>query len=174
MNKVLIVVDMQEDFISGALGTPEARDIVPNVLDKVIEARRSGDMIIFTKDLHYKEEYCQCVEGAFVPPHCIAEENGHWIIPELQPYMDYWATKSTYGYNYWKENFHMGLAKADIIELIGVCTDICVISNALILRSLYPATPIVVDASCCAGTQPALHNMALQVMKSCSIEVINE
>lgn len=173
MNKVLIVVDMQEDFISGALGTLEARNIVPKVLDKVIEARRSGDMIIFTKDLHYEEDYCDFVEGAFVPRHCIAEENGHWIIPELSPYADYWATKSTYGYNFWSD-WNNIFKDADFIEIIGVCTDICVISNALILRSLYPATPIVVDASCCAGTQPALHNMALQVMKSCSIEVINE
>lgn len=173
MNKVLIVVDMQNDFIFGALGTPEARGIVDNVLQKVIEARKSNDTIIFTKDLHYDEDYCDSVESAFVPRHCMANEDGHWIIECLHPYMDYWATKSTYGYAFWDDWNNM-LKDADFIEVIGVCTDICIISNVLMLRSLYPTIPIVVDASCCAGLTPEKHRAALEVMKSCNVEVINE
>ena len=173
MNKVLIVVDMQNDFIFGALGTPEARGIVDNVLQKVIEARQGNDTIIFTKDLHYEEDYCDSVESAFVSRHCMANEDGHWIIECLRPYMDYWVTKSTYGYTHW-EDLPTFIADADFIEVIGVCTDICVISNVLMLRSLYPTIPIVVDESCCAGLTPEKHRAALEVMKSCNVEVINE
>lgn len=173
MNKVLIVVDCQNDFIFGALGTPEARGIVDNVIQKVIEARKSNDTIIFTKDLHYEEDYRDSVESAFVPRHCMANEDGHWIIECLRPYMDYWVTKSTYGYTHW-EDLPTFIADAGFIEVIGVCTDICVISNVLMLRSLYPTIPIVVDASCCAGLTPEKHRAALEVMKSCNVEVINE
>lgn len=173
MNKILIVVDMQNDFVTGALGTPEAREIVPNVLNKVIEARQRNDDIIFTKDLHYEEDYADSLEGAFVPPHCMANENGHWIIEELSPYVDFIATKSTYAYQLWGDWNNM-LDNADMIELCGVCTDICVISNALLLRGIYPSTPIRVDASCCAGLAPEKHKAALEVMKSCNVEVINE
>ena len=173
MNKVLIVVDMQNDFVTGALGTSEARAIVPNVVQKCAEARKSGDTIIFTKDLHYEEDYANSLEGAFVPPHCMANENGHWILTELQPYIDFTTAKSTYGYQFWGDWHHM-FEEVDAIELCGVCTDICVISNALILRSMYPSTPIIVDASCCAGLTPEKHKAALEVMKSCNVEVINE
>ena len=173
MNKVLIVVDMQIDFIYGALGTPEARDIVDNVSQKCTEARMHGDYIIFTKDVHDEEDYSCSVEGAFVPPHCIANESGHWIVPALWSFVENQAIKSTYGYQLWGD-WHSIFEDADVIELCGVCTDICVISNALILRSMYPSTPIVVDASCCAGSKPYLHDAALEVMKSCNIEVINE
>lgn len=173
MNKVLIVVDCQNDFIYGVLGTPEARDIVPNVLNKVIEARQKGNDIIFTKDFHYEKDYACSLEGKYVPPHCIADEDGHWIIEELSPYVDFIASKSTYAYQSWGDWDSM-LDKADTIELCGVCTDICVISNALILRSIYPSTTIIVDASCCAGLTPEKHKAALEVMKSCNVEVINE
>lgn len=173
MEKILIVVDMQEDFISGPLGTPEARNIVPNVVQKCIDARQAFDTIIFTKDLHYEENYFDDLEGKYVPPHCMANQNGHWIIPELQPYADFWATKSTYGYQFWSD-WNNIFKDAEMIELVGVCTDICVISNALLLRGVYPHIPIVVDASCCAGSKPYLHDAALEVMKSCNITIINE
>lgn len=173
MNKVLIVVDMQNDFVYGALGTPQAASIVENVRRKVIQARANNHIIIFTKDIHYKEDYNTLVEGAFVPPHCMASENGHWIIEELKPYIEYMAVKSTYGYQEW-DNWEEFFKEADVIELCGVCTDICVISNALILRSMYPTIPIIVDASCCAGVTVAKHRAALGVMKSCNIEVIND
>lgn len=173
MNKVLIIIDCQNDFIYDKLGTPEARAIVPNVVQKCVEARKNGDTIIFTKDLHYEEDYTNSLEGAFVPPHCIANENGHWIIEELKPYNDYTVVKSTYGYQHWSD-WRPSFENANAIELCGVCTDICVISNALILRSMYPATPIIVDVSCCAGLTPEKHKAALEVMKSCNVEVINE
>ena len=173
MKKVLIVVDCQEDFIYGALGTPEARNIVPKLVDKCNEAQMNGDLMIFTKDLHYKEDYTCSIEGKYVPPHCMANENGHWIIPELLQYPYLQVIKSTYGHQMWdawKDSFK----DTEEIELCGVCTDICVISNALILRSMYPAIQISVDASCCAGLTPEKHRAALEVMKSCNIEVKNE
>ena len=173
MNKVLIVIDCQNDFIYGTLGTPEARAIVPNVVQRCKQARQDEDLIIFTKDVHYEEDYANSLEGAFVPRHCMANENGHWLIEELQNFATCVIVKSTYGYrdwHTWKERFN----KVDAIELCGVCTDICVISNALILRSLYPATPISVDASCCAGLTPEKHQAALEVMKSCNIKIRNE
>ncbi len=179
MNKVLIVVDMQNDFIYGALGTPEARDIVDNVRNKVLEAQRNGDLVYFTKDIHC-EDYNETIEGKCVPPHCREYSEGSEIIPELLELM---ATttypnviaKSTYGSFFWDymQDVWDDLEVSEI-ELCGVCTDICVISNALILRSMYPMTQIRVDSSCCAGLTPEKHRAALEVMKSCNIEVINE
>ena len=173
MNKVLIVVDMQNDFVYGALGTPEVRDIVGNVLNKVLNARQNLDTVIFTKDLHYEEDYGKTIEGTCVPSHCMANENGHWIVEELKPYISNQVVKSTYAYQHW-DDWEDLFKWADIIELCGVCTDICVISNALVLRSMYPTTQIRVDASCCAGLTPEKHKAALEVMKSCNVEVINE
>lgn len=179
MNKVLIVVDMQNDFVYGALGTPEARDIVDNVRDKVLEAQNNGDFVYFTKDIHY-EDYNQTIEGKSVPPHCRADSEGSEIIPELYSLMTTTRypsviSKSAYGSFFWDYmQDTWDDEEVEEIELCGVCTDICVISNALILRSMYPMISIRIDASCCAGTQPALHSMALQVMKSCSIEITNE
>lgn len=173
MNKILIVVDMQNDFITGALGSAEAQIIVPNVVQKCKDAWKNNDTIIFTKDLHYEEDYSCSLEGAYVPPHCIANENGHWIIDELKPYVENTAVKSTYAYQFWGDWHHM-FEDIDAIELCGVCTDICVISNALALRGIYPTIPIIVDASCCAGLTPDRHIAALKVMKSCNVEVINE
>lgn len=173
MKKVLIVVDCQNDFIYGKLGTPEAQAIVPRLVEKCIKASNREDLIIFTKDLHYKEDYDSTIEGQCVPPHCMAHENGHWIIPELLPFGFFQVIKSTYGHQLW-HTWKEAFSETEEIELCGVCTDICVISNALILRSLYPTVKIVVDASCCAGLTPEKHRAALEVMKSCNIEVKNE
>lgn len=174
MNKVLIVVDMQYDFVYGALGTPEARDIVSSVQNKVIEARQNGDTVIFTVDSHNDKEYCGTIEASYVPPHCMDNTMGDLIIPELMRYVDFYARKSTYAFNHWRENYGHDLYNANVIELCGVCTDICVISNTLALRSLYPRTPIWVDANCCAGSTPSKHLAALEVMKSCNVEVYND
>lgn len=174
MNKVLIIVDCQNDFIYGSLGTPEAHDIVNNVTHKIDDARAYGDLVIFTIDKHYgAEAYEACLESKYVPPHCMEDTEGVKIIPELEPFAHYTAHKSTYGYQGW-DNWADHFCCAEVIELCGVCTDICVISNALILRSMYPNTPIRIDASCCAGLTPEKHRAALEVMKSCNIEVINE
>ena len=153
VSKILIVVDMQNDFISGTLGTREAQAIVPNVKKKIKEYVDNGEHVIFTMDTHY-ENYMETLEGQKLPiKHCI---------------------KETFGYLGWKEKFSDYHINKMEIEIIGLCTDICVVSNALILRAMYPNTKITVDASCCAGVTPENHKAALTTMKSCQIDVIGE
>lgn len=168
--KTLIVIDMQNDFINGPLGTPEARAIVPKVKDKINEYRKSGGLIVFTRDTHRKD-YLETNEGKHLPvEHCIAMTSGWKIIDGLSLRSDLFVNKRTFGYTGW-EDF---LYDSTEIELVGVCTDICVVSNALIVKASFPEINITVDASCCAGTTPENHKAALQVMKSCQINVINE
>lgn len=180
--KVLIVVDMQKDFIDGSLGTKEAQAILPNVVSKVREYVLNKDKIIFTKDTH-NENYLKTNEGKHLPiKHCIIGTEGYLINPELMNAIDgissyYVLSKPTFGYINWKHDFdNFSIMTEDEtkleIELCGLCTDICVISNALILKALYPEATIKVDSSCCAGVTPEKHNAALEVMKSCQIEVI--
>ena len=170
--KVLIVIDVQNDFVTGSLGTPEAQAIVPNVVKKVEEYRSRGDVVIFTADTHY-DNYLDTQEGKKLPvPHCIFGTPGYKIIPELQ------AKQSTLEKIYPKESFGY---KWDIcpwmecydVEIIGLCADICVVTNALCLKTCYPDIELTVDASCCAGTTPEKHKAALDVMESCQINVIN-
>ena len=174
--KTLIVIDMQKDFIDGALGTKEAVEIVPKVKQKIAEYVNRGDEIIFTRDTH-SENYLNTHEGKNLPvPHCIKGTEGWEIpsgidIPECR-HID----KTTFGYDCWEfEPFDGEYKVGDIdeIEIIGLCTDICVVSNALILRATYPEFEITVDASCCAGTTPEMHEAALDVMRSCQINIIN-
>lgn len=171
MNKVLIVVDMQNDFITGSLGTKEAQAIILNVVDKVKKAIENEDRVIFTKDTHFGN-YMETLEGEKLPiPHCIKDTEGWEIIPQLQKYTN-GATivpKSTFGYLPWLSWIPRDTEE---IELIGVCTDICVISNALIIRANFPDMRITVDSSCCAGTSIEAHNSTLTVMKCCQIDVI--
>ena len=169
--KTLIVVDMQKDFIDGALGTAEAVAIVPNVKSKIDEYVRRGDEIIFTRDTH-GENYMNTSEGRSLPvPHCIRGTEG-WEIPaELDLPGREHIDKPNFGWKDWDlKNGEARPAFAEI-EMIGVCTDICVVSNALILKALYPETPISVDASCCAGVTPERHFAALEVLKSCQVIV---
>jgi len=181
--KTLIVIDMQNDFVTGPLGTPEARAIVPKIKAKIKEEyNQSTDRIIFTQDSHYLWNWdnpVEKIEMNKVPLHCIKGTPGWCIVDELFPFAGKTIEKGTFGYFNWKTFF----IDPDIsykrfppttIEIAGVCTDICVISNVLILRALFPETQIIVDASCCAGTTPENHKAALEVMKSCCIEVINE
>ena len=174
--KTLIVIDMQKDFIDGALGTKEAVEIVPRVKQKIAEYVSRGDEIIFTRDTHF-ENYLNTHEGENLPvPHCIKGTKGWEIpsdidIPECE-HID----KIAFGYTAW--DFAPADSKRitrdfDEIEIIGLCTDICVVSNALILRALYPENKITVDASCCAGTTPEMHEKALDVMKSCQINIVD-
>lgn len=171
--KVLIVVDMQNDFVSMALGTSEAQTIVPNVVNKINEYKASDNKIIFTRDTHF-DFYMETLEGKKLPvSHCLVGTKGWNIIPEIEvKNEDTVVSKVTFGYNDWKQ--YGWINAADEIELCGLCTDICVVSNALILRATFPDTPIIVDAKCCAGTTPEKHLAALEVMKSCQIDVINE
>lgn len=168
--KVLIVVDMQNDFIDGALGTPEAQAIVLNVKNKVEEYKNNNDLVIFTRDTHYSD-YLETSEGKNLPvEHCIDGTYGWEISEELDytgcPLVD----KLTFGYAYWDMFFQF--EDVEEITLVGLCTDICVISNAMILKAMYPEIKISVDASCCAGVTPASHQNALEAMKMCQIEVI--
>ena len=174
--KVLIVVDMQGDFVDGPLGTQEARDIVPNVIDKIIEYDLSGDSIIFTLDTHFANTYKDSQEGKFLPvEHCIRDTDGWHLQNDIDEVLCdvftevIYLEKTTFGSMEWMENIFLD---TESIELIGVCTDICVVSNALILKACFPEIPIYVDASCCAGVTPEKHKAALEVMKSCQINVI--
>lgn len=168
MKKVLIVVDMQNDFVSGSLGTPEARGIVENIKQRISEYHQKGDRIIFTKDTHY-DNYLETQEGKYLPvKHCIYGTDGWAIVADLDADGCTQVHKPTFGYEHWK-NEDIGMS--DEIELVGVCTDICVITNALLLKTCYPEIKITVDATCCAGTTPEKHRVALEVMRSCQINI---
>lgn len=177
MKKILIVIDMQNDFINGSLGSVDAQKIVPNVKEKINKCIDEDYKIIFTRDTHEKN-YLETFEGKNLPvEHCIFETDGWKVIPELIERVAFYpdvtvVNKPTFGYEGWKEL--LGGIKDCEIELVGVCTDICVISNVLVLRMLYPDCKITVDASCCAGVTRKKHNAALEVMKSCQINVIGE
>lgn len=177
MKKVLIVVDMQNDFVTGSLGTKEAQEIVPNIKHEIDEYLKRGDEVFFTYDTHY-EDYLDTLEGQKLPvKHCIQGEDGWQVIPGLRKIDCLYCnqvrniSKNTFGYIKWKDYIPY-LDESLEIELCGVCTDICVISNALILRAIYPNATIFVDAYHCAGTTPEKHEAALEVMKSCQIDVI--
>lgn len=171
MSRTLIVVDVQNDFVTGSLGTKEAQAIIPNVQKKIQEYVSRGDQIIFTRDTHF-ENYLETNEGKHLPvEHCILGTEGWLIVQGLVPegYPVGYINKETFGYDRWCDKHF-----SDEIELIGLCTDICVISNALILKAMFPKNTIIVDASCCAGVTPDRHKAALETMKSCQIEVIGE
>lgn len=169
MKKTLIVIDMQNDFIDGALGTEEAQAIVPNVKKKIEEYKARGDEIIFTRDSHNKN-YLNTNEGRHLPvKHCITLTHGWEVSSELDDNMCEHIDKTTFGFSYWNEDFNF-----KEVELVGVCTDICVVSNALILKAQFPEINITVDASCCAGVTPESHQAALTTMKMCQINVIGE
>ena len=169
MKKTLIVIDMQNDFIDGALGTKEAQAIVPNVKKKIEEYKVRGDEIIFTRDTHYAD-YLNTNEGKHLPViHCLKGTNGWEISNELDTIGCIFDNKLTFGSTLWKTKY-----KLEEVELVGLCTDICVVSNALILKAQFPEINITVDASCCAGVTPESHKAALTTMKMCQINVIGE
>ncbi len=171
--KVLVVVDMQRDFIDGALGTDEAVAIVDGVKRKIAEYERAKDMVIFTRDTH-ESDYLETQEGRKLPvPHCIKGSSG-WEIPgdifgEGHEVID----KTTFGS--WKLADVLAMADGgkapESIELVGLCTDICVISNALLIKARMPEVPISVDARCCAGVSPESHERALKAMETCQIDI---
>lgn len=173
MKKILIVVDMQNDFITGVLGSAEAQAIVPNVVEKV---KNWDGLMVFTRDTHFPD-YMETLEGQKLPvPHCIYQTEGWSIIDELKNVVHpstLVIDKFTFGFEDWRKTLGDFGVDAEF-ELCGLCTDICVVSNALALRMFYPNSKITVDASCCAGVTPEKHKAALEVMKSCQIEVINE
>jgi nicotinamidase-related amidase len=176
MKKILVVVDMQNDFVDGVLGTKEAVGIVDNVVNKI---KNYDGKIIATLDTHY-HNYMETLEGKKLPvPHCIRMTNG-WLfnekVADALSKKDYKIVeKQTFGST--KLACEIETIKQiywDIeIELCGLCSDICVISNALLLRANFPDITITVDASCCAGVTPEKHKAALEVMESNQIDVIN-
>lgn len=172
MQNILVVVDMQNDFIDGALGTKEAVAIVPKVEEKIQDF---AGTVLFTRDTH-EANYMETQEGKNLPvPHCIRGTDGWQIRKELdalrrtEP-----IDKVTFGSTQLAEL----LVKMDKeekisgITFVGLCTDICVISNALLAKAFLPETPISVDASCCAGVTPQSHENSLQAMKMCQIQIL--
>ena len=166
--KYLIVVDMQVDFITGSLGSSLATAIVPNVVEKV---KSFDGKVIFTRDTHFAD-YMQTQEGKKLPvPHCIKDTTGWQVCDELKPYVDTVIDKITFGSVDLPQTLKDYDEEIDAIELCGLCTDICVISNAMILKTAFPEVPITVDASCCAGVTVESHNTALNAMKAVQIEI---
>lgn len=174
--KLLIVIDMQNDFIDGSLGTQEAQAIVQGVTDRI---KGFEGNVIYTRDTHFAD-YLDTQEGRKLPvPHCIKGTKGHELQKDVLAACE---EKGAVGIDkrtfeakelpeYLSAHYPQGVEE---IELIGLCTDICVISNALLLKAFFPETPIFVDASCCAGVTPESHRNALEAMKMCQIIVKNE
>ena len=162
--EILVVVDMQNDFVDGALGTPEAVAIVPKVVEKIRQYHEAGKRVIFTLDQHRGETYASTIEGQHIPvPHCIVGERGWGLSPEIAAVIgerDISITKHTFGADWKLLNF-----APEGIEICGLCTDICVVSNALTLRARFPNTVIACDASCCAGSTPENHDMSLETIR---------
>ena len=168
--KILVVVDMQNDFIDGALGTAEAVAIVPSVIEKIKKYESEGNYIIYTKDTH-PDTYLSTREGRYLPvEHCIKGTQGHDIPDDILRGHNVIIEKPTFGSLALVD--HLGSLDFDEVELIGLCTDICVVSNALLVKAAFPEKDVTVDSSCCAGVTPDSHNAALTTMKMCQINVI--
>ncbi len=174
MQDILVVVDMQNDFIDGALGTREAQAIVERVAEKI---KGFSGKVLFTQDTH-TENYMETQEGKYLPvPHCIRGTKGWEICDALRPLQRQQPLeKPTFG----SAALGAFLQEADkkdpigSVTLVGLCTDICVISNAMLLKAFLPETRILVDAACCAGVTPKSHKRALEAMKACQIQIQNE
>lgn len=172
--KVLVVVDMQNDFITGSLGTPEAQAIVPKVVEKI---QGFGGTVLYTQDTH-GADYLQTQEGRNLPvEHCLKGTWGWQLEPRVEAVRDSTPIeKPTFGSKGLAEvlkAWHTYEGPLEEIQLVGLCTDICVISNALLLKAFLPEVKLTVDASCCAGVTPESHQRALEAMKACQIEVVN-
>lgn len=168
--RVLVVVDMQNDFISGSLGSDEAKKIVPNVINKIREYEKTNDLIIYTKDTHF-DNYLDTLEGKKLPvKHCVKGTLGHDIPKDILRNNDVVIEKFTFGSKELIE--YLRLVDFDEIELIGLCTDICVVSNALLIKAYFHEKKVIVDSSCCAGVTVTSHKEALNTMRMCQIEII--
>lgn len=182
--KVLIVVDMQNDFLYGPLGSEEAQAIIPAVARKVQKYINNDDVIVYTRDTHYEDTYFETQEGKNLPVlHCVKGTDGWQIVSEIAIcdnaiYVD----KESFGSPFLASaivnprrlpspSTQEEMGTIDEIELVGVCTDICVVSNALLLKSFYPEILVSVDASCCAGISSESHNAALKTMEMCQVKV---
>lgn len=171
MKRLLVVVDMQKDFVDGALGTSQAGEIVEPLVELVKAEQEKGTEIVFTMDTH-SEGYLETQEGKNLPvPHCVKGSEGWELIPELKPLakgcriFEKPAFGSTELADFVKEHHY------DEIVLAGLCTDICVISNAILLKSAAPESAVSIISSCCAGVTPESHENALEAMKMCQIVI---
>ncbi|MDR2711429.1 MAG: cysteine hydrolase [Burkholderiales bacterium] len=174
--KALIVIDMQKDFIDGALGSPQAQAIVPKVVEKIKAHRQSGSAVIFTRDTHH-QDYLQTQEGRHLPvPHCIEDTSGWQLADAIASTIDLSSclifNKGCFGSLELAQ--YLRQKNYDEIELIGLVSSICVVSNALLIKAHVPETPIVVDAACTAGVTDEDHRAALCVMKMCHIRIVNK
>ena len=166
MKKTLIVVDMQNDFIDMALGTPEAVAILPAVKAKIASYAAAGHEILYTRDTH-EENYLDTPEGRKLPvKHCIRGTAGWQIADGLYREGCRIIDKPNFGWPHWQEE------ALEDVELIGLCTDICVVSNALIIKAAFPDAKVSVDPACCAGVTPETHDAALATMKMCQIDIL--
>ena len=175
MEKLLGVVDMQNDFVDGALGTPEAVAIVENVVAKI---KNHGGPVVYTRDTH-PQNYLKTQEGKNLPVvHCVKGTPGWELNPAVQETVNGRAIfdKPTFGSvelaHYVAKLFREN--KISAVELIGLCTDICVLSNAILLKAAEPELKISVDASCCAGVTPQSHRNALEAMRMCQVEIVED
>lgn len=174
MKQILIVVDMQNDFIDGSLGTPEAQAIVPSVVRKI--GTYPAENVYATRDTH-PMNYLETQEGRYLPvEHCVKGTDGWQIRPEIAALIpeDHIFDKPTFGSVELAEAVKRIYEKEQgqvEVELVGLCTDICVISNALLLKAMLPEMRISVDPSCCAGVTPEKHAAALETMRSCQIQM---
>lgn len=176
--KVLVIVDMQVDFCKpeGSLYNPAAEAIIPKVANRLAIARENKEFIIFTKDTHFNK-YLDTLEGKKLPiPHCIIGTIGREIVSEFNTDNCAIVSKTTFGDVYLPQALKDIGSDDDIeeIEVCGVCTDICLISNCLLLRTYFPNTRIIVNSNLCAGTTKERHKAALDIMESCQIDVIGE
>lgn len=172
MKKAVVVVDMQNDFIDGSLGTKEAQEMLPRLKDKLQQVVKNDAVeLIFTMDTH-GENYLRTQEGKNLPvEHCIKGTHGWEITEELADFVKQAKAvveKPTFG----SMDVIKWLNGTDEVELVGLCTDICVISNALLIKAAYPETIVSVDSACCAGVTPESHKNALEAMKMCQINVL--
>lgn len=187
--KILVLIDLQKDFIDGALGSPEAQAIVPRVVEKINNYdNKSNVLVLYTKDTHY-DNYMDTLEGSYLPiPHCIENTPGWSINKEItnavekNRFLSYSSDKiiksrvykNTFASDDLRKFFERFKDDIEEVEFCGLCTDVCVISNVLMARMVLPEVEITVDSSCCAGVTPEKHQAALEVMRSCQINVIGE
>lgn len=170
--KILAVIDMQKDFIDGALGTAEAEAIVGSVAERIREYRAAGDEVVFTRDTH-TEQYLSTQEGRNLPvPHCIKGTPDWQIDASLDVADSEVFDKPSFGSRELAD--YIAAKNPEAVELVGLCTDICVISNAMLIKAAAPELPVSVNAVCCAGVTPQSHLNALAAMKMCQISIINE
>lgn len=186
--RVLVVVDVQKDFVDGALGSIAAQSIIPHMRERIKEYADGETLILFTKDTH-DEDYDRTLEGYYLPvKHCVRGTPGWSLVKDISTLADGYSNflifsdeevirsrilKETFGSIKLCEILKQYEYDITDITFMGFCTDICVVSNALMARTYLPNTRIIVDSSCCAGTTLEKHLAALEVMKSCQIDVIN-